>query len=1189
MDQILYGLAGPPKKSGSFGADAGYMLSSYSKKEGPVMALVSFFYATYLDSACVSPMRFDGVLCQDSRMWALIEHITAVVAEIVSPRSASPTQRQVDYAANVLLRLATGFFDNNLLTKFFIADTTVQINDITRLQAAVKMKYRDMTLSLFYSLHQLHTKTRRSPPWWLSEYDKDLLKTMGSILKALNKVEPLPPAWGDRPFQDRGQDSNKQRPMDLRTQASRDKLEKTLTRQRKASFSRPERAKTMMDKHQSFDVFDDEVEINKEFKIFCNKLWKSYGMDKAHEFPDCPPDKLEDCLYVEVDDDGETILPRGLEFQEYLDLLGRTYGDADGDTIESDTSCGMLLRYLGFLQKTKEDVGATDEAKEEATRLSVDCYDLLCALIEQERCQKFKYWPPDKNVGEQTNIRDKVKEIQTAHAEAGALKYCIIHIQDDEEDLMKAAFRYLRMLLDGGNVVVQKAAIEAFTKAKKIGCLTKIREEMMRALSTLEITSSNVERNETLELLQEQEHRWLIDLIEGLQAMCEGAFTELQDFLRDQSTISRDAQVNFVATLAEVLQGIFTKVGMRFPRDRFQGTGPALITQAKKQFDRRQEQTFQLVKAVLDAICEMCQGNQANQLQALDKRIISMISALISIDSEDERTAKFLMEVKGSALTVIEAMLEQSNAQAVNIAHSLKSSMNLEELYLAMNRMYYTALYRVDGSVSELEDEEEDNSEKDGHEYMAKARDCYHILLRLKDLTGEMYRWPKQLSAEVIDEDDIEALRKQTEKTRSRIEEDDKKVWTKFKAKLDFEEKKAKESVGKPPDGFELYCQYFLVELDDHGGDNLGDWPDRLEFFEISTRSIEFVRDGAAAKLYFPAPPKEETLSKVLRDHVLYNLCELESPQDKARSLLEAYPQITDTLARQSWLRSFLVTSLIAEDKVWIWKWLHLLSTYAINVCMLIAFYAPTDPYKPVAMYPDWYPTALYTIGTFHLLCTLQVVAIYYVNSFPSTASTDDKRIHEIRINRIKAMVPGSVYYTIFLACSVLGLTNDGYFFAFHVLHIVVGNAKLQRAVTAITRNGLELLMVSVLILSAVYIFSLIAFLFFRVDYNPLNGQYADTLYQTFTSTVVQGLTAGQGVQEVLEPGNSRGYFSDPHFVGRIIFDLLFWIMIPVIAMNLILGAKLALFGQDILICAYVTRPLACVPADVLQSFCSHR
>lgn len=171
------------------------------------------------------------------------------------------------------------------------------------------------------------------------------------------------------------------------------------------------------------------------------------------------------------------------------------------------------------------------------------------------------------------------------------------------------------------------------------------------------------------------------------------------------------------------------------------------------------------------------------------------------------------------------------------------------------------------------------------------------------------------------------------------------------------------------------------------------------------------------------------------------------------------------------------------------------------------------------------------------------------------------------------------LYYVALFVTSILGLTGIGKgkintsmtvewgdysaaFYGIHVLHLAQGNAKLVRALQAVTNNGSELLAVMMLIISFVYVFSVFGFLFFRVDFDAEDGRYCDTLGQCFGTVLMYGMTAGAGTREVLAAGNSKGFPGDGHYIGRIVFDLLFFVAIPIISMNLILGIIVDTFSQ---------------------------
>ena len=156
----------------------------------------------------------------------------------------------------------------------------------------------------------------------------------------------------------------------------------------------------------------------------------------------------------------------------------------------------------------------------------------------------------------------------------------------------------------------------------------------------------------------------------------------------------------------------------------------------------------------------------------------------------------------------------------------------------------------------------------------------------------------------------------------------------------------------------------------------------------------------------------------------------------------------------------------------------------------------------------------------------------------------------------------GAIYYVLYVTFSALGLVFHGYFYAFHLVHIVRDHDMLNRAIESITRNGVSLLAVTALAITVVYVFSMVAFLFFRVDYDTEEGKYCDSLFQCFATTLTWGLTHGGGLREVLLPGNSQGHPGDYRYIFRIVFDLLFWVCLSIIAMNLVLGIIVDTFSQ---------------------------
>ena len=690
-------------------------------------------------------------------------------------------------------------------------------------------------------------------------------------------------------------------------------------------------------------------------------------------------------------------------------------------------------------------------------------------------------------------------------------------------------------------------------------------------------SSSTPAKGSILEDVWEEEYRWVMDLAEGVQQIAEGAYDELQNILRDNSSLGGDQSVNVLVELVRILAIVYPNIGSE--------KGSSDIPHG----------WLKLTKQLLDTISEICQGNQQNQQEVLDERVVSMLNAIIAHDTDDLELLELLTQTKRSAFGILKAMTEQSNATAHAVATSLLSLLNMEELYLAMNRFYYIEMFVMDGD-SGLEG-------KHSSPHLKAGREAYQIFARLRDLTGfDPLPWKE--STKHTDMTEIAKLDWE-EKRNAEIQSVDSKIWEKFEELWDeywdsykdtpvyiadkFEESSDRAKVAK----FKMFAENFLDDLDDHGSANLTNDADRRDFFEISTMGIEFVRHGNVQRLYFEAPTT--TLSKTVREMTLDKL-DLGSPQEKVRSFLEILEELGTGLRLQKWLRKRFLTRQISEGTGPYWQYGNLVLSYIVNMLLLASYAAPctfvagsaptgeasalchTESYSD----PDnesWFESILIPLGYVHFLSSAVIVAEFSVNNLPgmvkfvrvngpwATGLPDFKFATVLTTLSFAFQV---VYYTLFLGLSGLGLWGKigeseipvRSVYAFHLLHLLSGNQYLSRGVSAITQNTSELLMLVLLMLSVLYIFSLLAFHFFRHDFDEESGQFCSTLAECFVTTITFGVTHGGGLREVLSAGDKYGFFGDPHYKVRVAVDLFFWMIISTIMMNLLLGIIVDTFGR---------------------------
>ena len=688
-------------------------------------------------------------------------------------------------------------------------------------------------------------------------------------------------------------------------------------------------------------------------------------------------------------------------------------------------------------------------------------------------------------------------------------------------------------------------------------------------------SSSTPAKGGIIEEVWEQEYYWAMDLAEGVQAIAEGAYAELQDLLRDNSNLGSDLSANVLVELVRILAIVYPYMGS----DKGSSDVP--------------HGWIKLTKQLLDTISEVCQGNQMNQQEVLDERIISMLNAVIAFDTDDYTLLELLTETKRSAISILKAMTEETNDVAHGVANSLLSLLNKEELYLAMNRFYYIDMFINNGEAG--------GDGKHSSVHLKAGREAFQIFARLRDLTGhDPLPWKestKQADMTEVAKEDWEekrndAMRDVDKGIWDTYEELWEEFWDSHKETLSYKENSFEEGTQEGSKlKFKMFADEFLEDLDDHGSDNLTDDADRRDFFEISTICIEFIRHGNVQRLYFEAPTTE--LSKTVREMTLDKL-DLGSPQEKVRSFLEHFEDLGTGLRLQKWLRKRFLTRQISEGTGPYWQYSNLFLSYFINVLLLASYSAPCTFVAGVTpagqastlchteSYSDpeneaWFENWLKGVGYFHFISSIVIVAEFAVNNLPGM-------VKFVRVNGpwstglpdFKfATVPTTLgffmeilYYSLFLGLSGLGLWGKigdipvRSVYAFHLLHLLAGNQYLSRGVSAITQNTSELLMLVLLMLSVLYIFALLAFHFFRQDFDEESGQFCSTLAECFVTTVTWGVTHGGGLREVLSGGDKYGFFGDPHYKLRVVVDLFFWMVVSTIMMNLLLGIIVDTFGR---------------------------
>ena len=224
--------------------------------------------------------------------------------------------------------------------------------------------------------------------------------------------------------------------------------------------------------------------------------------------------------------------------------------------------------------------------------------------------------------------------------------------------------------------------------------------------------------------------------------MCDGQYKDMQNFLRSQNE-----QIQSVDLVGEVTSFLQT-----FYQSQF--------------IDRS---TLKLLHRMLQTLIEMSVGNHANQKVIFNRQILPVINHILqlnitNITSSPEDTAvntkersngeqlallkknrevisaetykelrKQALELKGSAIELLEGMLEETSLETKDLVTRLSGGLDVDALHGSMVDFYKLMLDK-----ELIEDEYDDNAERGLYR-------TYHILVQLK-----YYGVPEKVVSKII-------------------------------------------------------------------------------------------------------------------------------------------------------------------------------------------------------------------------------------------------------------------------------------------------------------------------------------------------------------------------------------------------------------------------------------------------------
>ncbi|XP_056903963.1 ryanodine receptor 2-like isoform X5 [Takifugu flavidus] len=153
------------------------------------------------------------------------------------------------------------------------------------------------------------------------------------------------------------------------------------------------------------------------------------------------------------------------------------------------------------------------------------------------------------------------------------------------------------------------------------------------------------------------------------------------------------------------------------------------------------------------------------------------------------------------------------------------------------------------------------------------------------------------------------------------------------------------------------------------------------------------------------------------------------------------------------------------------------------------------------------------------------------------------------------------LYLAWYMILSGLGHYNN-FFFAAHLLDIAMGFKTLRTILSSVTHNGKQLVLTVGLLAVVVYLYTVLAFNFFRKFYNKSEDEdtqdmKCNDMFTCYMFHMYVGVRAGGGIgDEIEDPAG------DEFEVERIVFDITFFFFVIVILLAIIQGLIIDAFGE---------------------------
>ena len=538
------------------------------------------------------------------------------------------------------------------------------------------------------------------------------------------------------------------------------------------------------------------------------------------------------------------------------------------------------------------------------------------------------------------------------------------------------------------------------------------------------------------------------------------------------------------------------------------------------------QDNIQLVEEVFRSLTEFVSGNFENQNDAFGAKIMDVINRIFQTPTFKSCALDDMVSLYDAIIRFLQVMLEETSLQTKHLARDLYSVLDVGSVHQVIALLYeIKCSSNRDTSLCERADD-------------ALFR-LYHFIIHIRDFDSVLNM---EDSSRIIPQEKID-------------QESVLRAWN--------------------------YCSNHSKSV---------------EVTYITEDNVQILN-----KVHFQNLDSGQ-LSEDVRETVNWNI-NRDSAEDKLRDFLDWFKAVKIDQSYSFRLRNAPVIKYYLKYQTFR-KYLFLFWSLLLNIFLLATWGSPCasvgtstingttvyecndqspntsiiPPILPVV--PYWYVYAFFPLGAIHLLMALDLLILFYlVNGVNFYIPSIFYRVIPVGFDkrnlRIQWKVPperrylqinffGSkvIFIWLIFLSSVLSLPFRGYFYPISLLYILERSDILRRVLLAVTKNGKSLIFVAIFGFIVIYIFSVVGFALFyqqaqsTIEPGSNNYVFCRNLYECFISIGRWGLIE---TVAVILPQRTMNFVGE---LDRIIYDLLFFIIITVIGLNIVFGIIVDTFSE---------------------------